>query len=497
MRVKFGPWTPDQPDLDSGGLEECVNCMPLESGYGAVRQAQTLSGTSSAPLNIDNSFGAYGTLGPNEGSHLFIGTSRAAASSSASTGGIHLYRYFYGVNSTAVSRALVDRTATYASSTDAWSFTRFGNSIIAASDDNPMQILTSGATQFRDMSASASAPNATTLATVRDFVFAGNLGPTTGNRVQWCQINNAQRWTPSPRNQSDFQDLPETGDIIAMTGGDFAAIMTMRSVWRATYVGSPVIFRFDEVAPNVQCLSRRSAARYQNLTFFLARSGFQVFDGQQCIPIGAGKVDRYVLDDSAVKNNEGRVIGVIDPVARLYVVSLPDRLRLLVYNFGTQGWSLISKAHRFPAASIMQGGRALEQSPVDVTFDAGPSDNRLGIGLFTADTGDANYNEFISDTRMTATFATGEAQLFPDHRGFVKGVRPLIQGNSSTSITAEVGKRNKLNESVSYGSAVTVNANGMAPLRADARFHRVRLNVANGFDRAIGFDLDATRSGKR
>ena len=46
-------------------------------------------------------------------------------------------------------------------------------------------------------------------------------------------------------------------------------------------------------------------------------------------------------------------------------------------------------------------------------------------------------------------------------------------------------------------SAVNVNANGLAPVRADARYLRARVKVTGGFQRAIGFDIDAVRSGKR
>src|SRR4029079_7416199 len=107
--------------------------------------------------------------------------------------------------------------------------------------------------------------------------FAGRIS-SFNNRVQWSQINSPLRWSRSQQNQSDFQDLPgDGGNIVGITGVDFASILTDRSVWRAVYVGAPVIFRFDEVAPNTGCIASGSIARYQNYTFFLSGNGFMGF----------------------------------------------------------------------------------------------------------------------------------------------------------------------------------------------------------------------------
>jgi hypothetical protein len=477
MRVLFGPWTPDLPDLDSSGLEEAINCVPLESGYGSVRENSTVTGTTSAPLAVNYTSLFYNALVTGNNMELYVGTT--------GNGNVHVYRYVW---SGTAFRATMDRTASY-NAAASWTFARFGNNVLAANGFDAMQVAEptySAGGKFRDMSASASAPaGVRCLASVRDFVFAAGETSAT-NRVRWCQINNPQRWTPSPRLQSDYQDLPDTGDVIAMTGGDFAAVFTERSIWRATYVGSPIIFRFDEVAPGVACVSRRSCARFQNLTFFLSRSGFQIFDGQQCIPIGQGKIDRAFLDglDSGDLSD---VVGEIDPHNRFYVVSPPDRSKMYVYAMGTQAWTTIAKPHHFITRSIRLGN----------IFDTVALANRLGVTIFTDDTTDANLTEFMSSSYLTATFSTGEAQPFTDHRAFVRGVRPLIQGDANTSITVQVGKRNRLTETVSYGSAVSVNANGLAPLRAGARYLRSRVNISGGFERAIGFELDAIQSGRR
>ena len=524
MRVKFGPWLPDQPDLDSGGLEECTNCIPLDSGYGSLRTLVTLSGSVSCPRVVSSLM-----VREDDGAYLFVGIT-------AGTNGTQLGRFFYAANATDTSLtfANVSRTASYSLSLGIypyyWSLAAFGSNVYAVNGVDPMQV-GSTSTVFRDQSASASAPVAFHLAAVRDFLFAGNIasgGAGAGsNRLQWCQINNPQRWTPSPRSQSDFQDLPDTGEILAMTGGDFLTVFTERAIWRGTYVGSPVIFRFDQVAPNVQLFSPASVARYQNLTFFLGKSGFQAFDGAQCIPIGNSSVDRFAL--SLVQSTNSRsanLRGIVDHNNKMYVVVLRsgaelvtdgnDAQRLAVYNISSGRWSLIDLGDG-ASSQVMQITESITlaahwpTAATSLPANLPPFrrlDSRPGIGVFLAPNTSGNtnnkYTEPIgslgvagTETYLTATFATGEAQIFSDHRAFVRGIRPLIQGDSNTSVSVEVGRRNLLNESVTYGASTAVNANGLAPLRSDGRYHRVRVKVSGGFDRAIGFDIDAIRSGKR
>lgn len=485
MRVRFGPWTPDQPDLDSGGLEEATNCAPVDAGYAAI---SSLTDEASATISVSTGLSVRSAAMLIDGQgigHIFAGVLGNTA---------HLYKVITGSGATVTN---VDRTATYATGLIyPWQWTIFGNTVLAANGTDTMQVYTvGGSSQFRDQSASASAPLGLALCTVRDFVFNGRITPAgtaVQNRVQWCQINNPLRWTPSPRLQSDFQDLSGSGSVVAMTGGDFAAILTDYSTWRATYVGSPIIFRFDEVSPGVGCLAPGSVARYQNLTFFLSPSGFQLFDGQECFAIGKGKIDDYFFSNFSLTvptNAIYNLSAVIDPFRKLYVVAFPlsaGGKRLLIYHWPTQRWTLGSVG----AIDCLLGAKRLIITSGDARVIGS---SNLGIAAFNSTHA---YAEFRGSA-TTATFATGEAQVFEDTRAFVRGVRPLIQNTANTTTTVEVGKRNRLDETASYGSAVSVNANGLAPLRANARYLRTRLNISGGFERAIGFDFDAIPSGKR
>ena len=77
-----------------------------------------------------------------------------------------------------------------------------------------------------------------------------------------------------------------------MVGGEsFGIIFMERAIYRADYVGTPLIFTFNKIADNVGAFAPRSVASFGNQIFFLAQDGFyKLTGGQQLTPIGNGKV---------------------------------------------------------------------------------------------------------------------------------------------------------------------------------------------------------------
>ena len=341
---------------------------------------------------------------------------------------------------------------------------------------------------------------------VRDFLFTGGQ-PNNKNRVQWSRINNPLRFGVSQRYQSDYQDLPGTDQIIQrVTGGDFAAILTNSSVWRATYVGSPLVFRFDEVARNVGCYASGSAARFQNMTFFLSPSGMYVFDGQSCNPIGAEQVDATIVAEinTAYLN---RISATIDPVNKLYLMAYsstasPDGTpdRIVIYSWVSQRWAFVSQNLEF-LFNHMTGGYTLEGLDAfgtldDLAFSLDSTVWQGGLSALSCINTDHKIARFTGSAKM-ATFVTGEAELVTDARAFVRSLRPLVQGSSATTIAASVGGRDRLIDSVSWTSASSMNATGTCPVRSNARYHRLKLEVSGGFERVMGSEVEWTKEGVR
>ena len=91
-------------------------------------------------------------------------------------------------------------------------------------------------------------------------------------------------------------------------------------------------------------------------------------------------------------------------------------------------------------------------------------------------------------------FDTGEFQPFRGQRSQVVSVRPFIDGGT---ITAAVASRVKVQDSVSFGSAASLNTSGLCPLLSEGRHHRVRCSVAAGgsWTHAQGVEIGAVGTG--
>lgn len=485
MRVLFGRLAADQPDLLNGELEEALNCVPHEQGYGPFLEAVAYSSSLSG-----RAFGAYSTKDTSGNVYTFAGTQG------------QLYR------SSATAFDNVSRTLSYTTATEGhYEFTTFGNTLLGVNGVDAMQVFTLGSsTNFRDQSASASAPVAAHIAAVRDFVMVGNF-PGFQNRVQWCWIDNPLRFAPTPQRQADYQDLPGGGAaVVRVTGGDFATILTDTSIWRGSYVGSPLIFRFDEMSPGIGCAASGSVARFQNMTYFLSDSGFDAFDGQQAYPIGNEQIDRTFRDNYAA-GYFYRVTSVIDPVNKLYIMSYPSVFSsdgtpdsMVIFNWSNGRWTFVDQSAELIYYGLT-GGYTLEQLDAFGNLDTLPFslDSRIwqgGVGSVSLFDLGHRIAQLTGEAKA-ARFITGEAQIIEDARAFIKALKPLVQGNSASTITTQIGQRDRLIDSVTWGTASPMNSIGICPVRSNARFHRVRMDITGGFDRAMGVDVDVRREGVR
>jgi hypothetical protein len=80
--------------------------------------------------------------------------------------------------------------------------------------------------------------------------------------------------------KSDNQIIPDGGEVRGITGGEFGLILLEKSIVRMSYVGSPIIFQFDNIARNLGCYESNSVAQWQGVTYWLADDGFYACNGE-------------------------------------------------------------------------------------------------------------------------------------------------------------------------------------------------------------------------
>lgn len=355
-------------------------------------------------------------------------------------------------------------------STDFWRFGQFGERVMATNYRDPIQSYVMGtSTDFADLSSDA--PKAKYLATVKDFVFAGNTNDATdgvkNQRVWWPKINDPTTW-PTPgtstaiADQSDFQDLPgnhgEITGLVGNLGSADAAIFLERAVFRVFYTGSPNIFAFQAAEGLRGCPAPNSIVQLGNVVYYLGEDGFYAFDGTTSIPIGAQKIDKTFWADLDQSVPE-RVVGAIDPISRVVFWAYPGQNnssgnpnRILSYNWVIGRWS-ISEVECELIARILSFGYTLDDLSFLTTTDVSSEALATGDGTTSA------FSGTLTDTpiKPQSITVTGDSITATDSTGKWNSSSLSGTGISSGSVNYETGEWS-LSYSAAVGSAQVISA---------------------------------------
>lgn len=470
QRIQFTEWLPDQPTT-TGALLEANNVYPLTIGYGPFPLSNDLSTAASEDLN--NVVAAKFDLE----TQLFAG------------GATKLFKF----NPTTAGLTDVSKAGGY-SSVERWSFTQFGDAILASNDTAKIQAWYVGtSTAFADVSATA--PIAKFITVVRDFVVAANIAGTP-NKLQWSDINDETDWTSGGASQADYQIIAEGGNITGITGGEFGIVLLERAIYRMSYIGSPLFFQFDAISRNLGCNTAGSVTQYGANTYFLADDGFYMCDGTNVMNIGNDKVDEYFYDNMALAQQE-TISAAVDPVRNIVVWNYPNNnggRSLLIYNWLVKKWSSADTNSEY-IVSLASSTIALEGLDAYGTIDTLPAslDSRIWSGgkfLF----GGADGAKIITFTgqNSTANITVGEMEF--GYNSVVTNARAQVDNGA---VTMAIASRRELDDAVNYSATVTQNSDGRCPLRSYGRYHRIRVNPTGTWTHAISLDVDYTQSGGR
>jgi hypothetical protein len=473
-RVTFGEWLPDQPGV-IGALTTAKNCYPRAVGYGPFPQEADYS--AAADLNLNNVVAARDTSGNTK---VFAGSDTK----------------LYTLDSGDLS--LDDVSGTTYTSASRWRFTQFGNRLIAGNEANTLQgyDLTSTG-DFANLASDA--PKAKFVTVVRDFVVTGyqNSYPF---RVQWSGINNETTWAASGTTQADSQDIPDGGAVQGVTGGEFGLVLLERSIFRMSYLGTPLIFQFDNIARNLGCYEPNSVIQWQQITYFLGDDGFYACDGQNVVNIGAEKVNRYFFT-SLQEAEIGNMSAAVDPERNLIIWGYPTidtTYRLLIYHIPTKRWAYadtgVNRVCTSATPSITLEGLDSFSTSIDALSSSLDSRIWLGGKINLAGVSGAKIITF-SGSPKTAIIDTSDIEVDSANKSMITLARPIVD-NGSGSVA--VDSRDLLNETVSFPAVTAANSENRVGLRSFGRYHRLRVTPTGAdWKSAIGVDLEIQRAGMR
>lgn len=470
QRVAFTEWLPDQPST-TGALLEANNVYPLTVGYAPFPASSDLSSAASEALN--NVTAAKYQLA----TELFAG------------GATKLFKY----NGTTLALADVSKVGGYTGS-DRWNFTQFGDTLLATNNKEVIQAWTIGtSTSFADVSATA--PKAKFITVVRDFVVAAYID-NESNKVQWSNINDETNWTSGGASQSDYQIIPEGGNIVGITGGEAGLILLDRALIKMTYIGSPLFFQFDAISRNLGCNSVGSITQYGPTTYFLSDDGFYAYDGQNILNIGNDKVDEFFYTNLNTALSD-TISAAVDPVNNIVIWNYPNTSAgrsLLIYNWLVKKWSSADTTTEY-VASLASATITLEGLDAYGTVDsiATSFDNRFWAGgkfIF----GGIDNTKIVTFTGASTTASLIVGELEFGYNSVVTLARPQVDNGSAT---VSVASRRELDDTITFSTGVAASQEGRVPLRSYGRYHRLKVVPTGTWTHAIGVDVDSTTNGAR
>jgi hypothetical protein len=475
-RVTFGEWTPDQPGI-TNGLRRAENVFSKAVGYGAIPTVVDYSASASENLN-----------------NVVAGKTTAGATTVFAGGSTKLFK----LDSGDLSLDNVSKAGNYSTATDQrWKFSQFGNVIIAANGQAKLQGYNlNSSSLFADLAADA--PTARFVTVVRDFVVSG-WQTNYPNRVQWSALGDESSWTTSATTQADYQDIPDGGSVVGVTGGEFGLVFMDRAIHRMSYIGSPLIFQFDNISRNLGCYEANSIIQYGGTSFFLGDDGFYACDGQNVVPIGSEKVNRFFFDrvDEATLY---LMSAAVDPIKKLIIwayasnsSATPDSL--LIYNYQTQRWTSGTTSVD-KIASTSTPAVTLEGMDVYGNLDTilTTFDSRLWLGgrLQLAGVDGAKIVTF-SGANATAYIETGDIEV-PGSTSAITMVKPIVDdGSGSVALLS----RRLLSESTTFGSQTAADSENRVAVRGVGRYHRLQLTPTGSWTSAVGIDIDLSPLGTR
>jgi hypothetical protein len=552
-RITLGEWTPDQAGI-TNGLQKAENVFSKAVGYGPIQSAVDYSAAADQALNnvVAAKTVANATLvfaggatklfkldagdlsldNVSKASRTITTVARTTNVVTITTSAAHGYSVGDSVTVAAVGNTDVNgtfiiiaapttTTFTYddagtdiVSGADTgtvtfqyvtpisqrWRFTQFGNVLIAANGGNRLQgYNVNTSTNFSDLAVDA--PQSRYVTIVRDFVVSGYVNDATvrANRVQWSALGDESSWTNSATTQADFQDIPDGGAVVGLTGGEFGLVFMDRSIHRMSYVGSPLVFQFDNISRNQGCYEANSIIQYGGTSFFLSDDGFYACDGQQIIPIGNEKVNRFFFDDV----DEGLLplmSAAIDPLRKLVIWAYASTSsatvdKLLIFNYEIGKWSSgTTDATRIASSSTPSS--TLEGLDVFGNLEQIMSsfDNRVWLGgkMQFAGVKDTKIITF-SGANNTAYIETGDIEV-PGTTSAITMAKPIVDNGSAN--VALVSRR-LLNEQVVFGSQSVADAENRVSIRGVGRYHRLQLTPTGSWTTVVGTDIELNGLGTR
>lgn len=472
--LALADFAPDAAPFLAPGLTVARNVVPRSDGTdGPLRAAVVYS--DALPAKVLGAFSARDRFGA---SYVLAGTAATL-------------QLLNGTAWTNKSGAAYATTAT-----GWWTFTQFGERVIATNEADTPQAWVLGA--GGNFAALTGAPKARYVATFEPgFVVLGRIDTGSGaiaGGLRWSALNDGTSWPTvgtlaALSVQSDDGELPGGGMITGLLpaiGGASGIILTERALYRAEYVGPPSIFAFREVDRSRGCICPNGIAQVGPIAYFISEDGFCAFDGAAVRNIGFGKVDRTFFN-TVDSSQLDLVSATVDLERKCIIWAYPTAgasslNRWLVYSYAVDRWrdgddAALAVELLFPARTAAITLDQADAFADNIDVAGAPSlDSPLYSGgrRILAGFNTAHRLVTFDGAPLAARIETQDSDSRDGRRVFVSGIRPLTD---APTYTARVGARSALADAVAYSTPTAPQVDGFCPQRVDGRYNRAVIEI--------------------
>lgn len=461
MNIPFPAFEPDKSPFELGSCSVSVNALAVANGWGPMPGltviSDSLPGECRGGVYVRTSVGNYVIIaGTETGLYRLDTTDFSWDDISGASGPFAVPLQ------------------------DSWTFTRYGDKLIAHNINDPIQVydIEAGGT-FAALGGSP--PKAKYSWVAGDFLVIAYLEGAAGEKtVRWSGLNDPEYWTIGKRG-ADSQELPEGDEIMGgfAEQGGFTVLQRSGMQFFPFSPSSGFTFTRTVLNPKQGTLAPRSIVSIgPGRFFYLSEDGF--FGGVNREPIGAERVDRWFLDQIDM-NYLGDVQGAADPYEKIvwWRYRTPNgSYNRLGYDWQLDRWCTtdlqVGEMVALTTPGITWDG--LDQFYASIDEVTEPFDSRVFSGgrptfaTFTSD----NKLAYFTGPNLAATLETAEIEMDGMTRAFVNSARVITD---ATTFTLQDGVQGYHGDTITWSTANAPNRAGLVPFRSDGRLHKFRLNI--------------------
>tara|TARA_R110002051_G_scaffold260371_1_gene320175 strand:- start:455 stop:2314 length:1860 start_codon:yes stop_codon:yes gene_type:complete len=334
--------------------------------------------------------------------------------------------------------------------------------------------------------------------------------------VTWSETDNTL-------DSGEYQLADTPGVIVdGLPLGDSFMIYKEDSIYIMNYVGTPYIFSFKLLSPNIGCISKNCVAEFEGGHFFIGVSDFYLCNGQQVTPLLPEKLRRAVFDDlDGDSKNYNRCFVAADYVRNEMIAAYPSTSgaaggpanKAIIWNWKTNTFGM----RDLPTTSHITSGI------VEIT--AGTTWNNI-VGNWNGGSGSWGSTNYANVSENLVFADITNTKLFRDNHGntkdgtnmtsyiertgydlgdpsmikYVSAVYPELEVSGDNVIKVYVGHQMATERAITWDNGTDFNPNTQSKVscRATGKYFAVKFESSGDFDWKLnGLAFDVKPRGKR